>query len=551
MKEKCEKRPELRASELFFLPFLTEDAFYALLEQQVRVRMGLTDHLEMASLLHAPFGKCCAEGYEWLQATTGINMQEAHQADASLREELMQADADKCEQVRLWQGQGKQILLHNDLPLPKAAIQRLCQKNGLLAMEIVPQRPEKTARSLTWAQKRFLKRVYGRHGSFISAYEGERFAGLQAIMAMQLRHVQDDGYTALGAYWFSQAMWLAWQVQRHGYDTLIFLARDGYWVKEAFDCLNAVFQLPVRTEYLRVSRQAVLPLYFERPEDALSLPVLVNMKAHTPRTLLSLLQAVLPDNALHMAQEAQFQLDAPLDDVEGTRLIGFFRDKLFDEKRFAAYRQCAREYWQPFFVGKCATFDVGYNLRSEYIMQRVTGADVTAYVTHVDSDLPYRRALPFETLYATSPYVSWVVREQFLLEDAPGCVWYRPDGIQEGEKPQTPEKIRQMQQSAMRFVRDMRDTFGAHLLQLYFRPQDGCVAFERLLHSGHMHLKATLENDFHGVEEDTAVQWRLMQTDYQKAYHRRPKAWWKMKRVALIALGDKKTLRRKLFMKRK
>lgn len=551
MKQTNKKQIEMRASELFCLPFVQEDAFYTLVEMASRKEMGWTDHVDIRALLDTSFGESCAESYEWLQTTTNLDVRAIQENDWMLREKLMQPRPEGATKVRRLVAEGNTVVLRNDFPMPSSAVLQLCQRHQLPEMEVVPTFPEASGINVTRKQTRCLKRIYGRQNSFISAYEGERFAGLQAIMAMQLRHMQDDGYTALGAYLFSQAMWLAWAVERHGYDTLVFLARDGYWVKEAFDCLNAVLHLPVRTEYLRVSRQAVLPLYFERPEDALSLPVLVNMQAHTPRTFLRLFKPAMPDNALQMAQEAHFQLDTPLEGVEGTRWIGFFRDKLFDEKRFAAYRQCAKAYWQPFFEGKCATFDVGYNLRSESIIQRVTGADITAYVTHVDSDLPYRRGVPFETLYATSPYVSWVAREQFLLEDAPGCAWYRPDGIQEGEAPQTPESIRQMQQSAMQFVRDMRDTFGKYLMRLYFRPQDGCVAFERLLHRGNTHMAGTVENTFHGVEENTAVQWRLMQTDGAQARHPLPHVFRKAQRAWIMACGDRKTLYRKLFMKRK
>lgn len=41
-----------------------------------------------------------------------------------------------------------------------------------------------------------------------------------------------------------------------------------------------------------------------------------------------------------------------------------------------------------------------------------------------------------------------------------------------------------MQTDAMRFVADMADTFGARLMDMHFRPQDGCAAFEHFLHTG-------------------------------------------------------------------
>lgn len=551
MKKQKDGYREFRASELFSLPFLTEDAFYALVSQQVKQKMSLTDQLDMPTLLDKTFGENHDEYYAQLASATGLDVRKIQETDEALRETLMQPRDAACEKLKACALRGEKCRIRHDLPLSEEALKRLCQRWNLPAVEIVPGWPEKSGIDISPAQKRFLKKIYGRQNSFISAYEGERFPGLQAIMTMQTRRMKDTGYTALGAYLFSQAMWLAWEVRRHGYDRLIFLARDGYWVKAAFDALNEALHLPVKTEYVRVSRQAVLPLYFEREEDTLSLPVLVNLKAHTPRTLLKLFSPVLPEGALEMAADAGFALDNTLADFEGIGFIGFFREKIFDRQRFEAYRQCARAYWQPFFQGKCATFDVGYNLRSEAMMRRLTGADVTAYVTHVDSDLPFRREVPFETLYQTSPYVSWVAREQFLLENAPSCVGYTPVGVQEGDETPVQPEMAAMQQAAMQFVRDMRDTFGEHLLALHFRPQDGCVAFERLLHTGRTNLAATVENAFHGEEESTALQWRLMQTDFAQARHPLPRTLRRLQRAALRLRKDRKGLLKRARMKRR
>lgn len=77
---------------------------------------------------------------------------------------------------------------------------------------------------LNYQQKRFLRENYAHLTTFTGAYEAERFLGLRAIQAMQLRDTS-PGYAALGAYLFSQAMWLAREVQQNGYARVNFLAR--------------------------------------------------------------------------------------------------------------------------------------------------------------------------------------------------------------------------------------------------------------------------------------------------------------------------------------
>lgn len=396
-------------------------------------------------------------------------------------------------------------------------------------------------------QKRFLRENYAHLTTFTGAYEAERFLGLRAIQAMQLRNMT-PGYAALGAYLFSQAMWLAWEVRQNGYARVNFLARDGYFVKVAFERLNEVLRLPVETGYVRISRQAALPLQFPKTIDLLSLPLLIDMTAHTPDSLLTLLHPIATENA-RAALAAELPMNQRMDARTQWNFVRIFREKGYDAEKYQQYEKNAKAYLLPMFAGKCATFDVGYNLRSETVIQRLTGADVTAYITHIDSDLPMRRGVPFRTLYGTSPYVSWVAREQFLLERGAATIGYDAHGAVLGQTDAPSSTVQQMQTDAMRFVADMADTFGARLMDMHFRPQDGCAAFEHFLHTGAIQAGAEVENAFLDGQaggDPTRVQWRLMQTDAEQARHPLPKWMRKLQRAAIRLAHDPQSIRRKL-----
>lgn len=255
--------------------------------------------------------------------------------------------------------------------------QQLRQKMRIPADSEVP---------LNHQQKRFLRENYAHLTTFTGAYEAERFLGLRAIQAMQLRDTS-PGYAVLGAYLFSQAMWLAREVQQNGYARVNFLARDGYFVKAAFDRLNEVLRLPVETGYVRISRQAALPLQFPKAIDLLSLPLLIDMTAHTPDSLLTLLHPIASERA-QTVLAAELPMNQRMDARTQWNFVRIFREKGYDAEKYQQYEKNAKAYLLPMFAGKCATFDVGYNLRSETVIQRLTGADVTAYITHIDSDLP-------------------------------------------------------------------------------------------------------------------------------------------------------------------
>lgn len=399
-------------------------------------------------------------------------------------------------------------------------------------------------------QRRYLSENYAHLTSFTGAYESERFLGIRAIQTMQLREMT-PGYAALGAYLFSQAMWLAQAVRQNGYAHLNFLARDGYFVMAAFERLNQVLGLPVKTGYVRISRRSALPLQFPKAEDLLSLPLLLDMTAHTPESLLALLQPIAGENA-HQAMAAVLPMRQRLNDKTQWTFVRVFRESGYDADGYTRYAEKAAAYFRPLFAGKCATFDVGYNLRSEAVIQRLTGADLTAYITHIDSDLPMRRNVPFHTLYGTSPYVSWVAREQFLLEGGATTIGYDAHGAVLGKADAPSKAVSRMQADALRFVADMADTFGARLWDMPFRPQDGCAAFEHFLHTGAMRADNQVENDFldgAAGQERTRAQWRLMQLDAAQARHPLPKWVRKCQRAAILLRFDPNAMRRKLRRK--
>ncbi len=378
--------------------------------------------------------------------------------------------------------------------------------------------------------------------------EAMRFPGYRAMQAVAALEPDWQGLAGkFGMYLLSNALWLAEEMRRGGFDRLVFLARDGRLVREAFDAVNAVLHIPVETDYVRVSRQAVFPLHFRRPEDLLSLPLLVDLSAHTPRTLIVLLAPVLDrTQAERIMQEAGLALDARLDETSAGRLMTVLRAHLYDQARLDAYRAAAAAYFKPHFAGKCAVFDVGYNLRSEAVIADITGADVTAFITHTDSDLPDRRGIPYRTLYPVSPWVSWVAREQFLLVkgDQP-CLRYAADGPVLGNRPDLPDAMKRVQRRAMDYVRRMAELFGEDLVRLPLRPVDGCLPFEMYLHKASRRQmrrlrRSSVENGFHngaGEAEGTFLQWRLMQTDCRAALSGEPAQVTKIRR-AMIRLRE-------------
>ena len=384
-------------------------------------------------------------------------------------------------------------------------------------------------------------------------HEAMRFSGFRAMLEVAQQPGKSYMYGALGMYMFSHAVWLAKEMQRGGFDRIVFIARDGYWVKRAYDVVAPALGVDVPSDYVRISRQAAFPLHFRTADDLTGMSDWVDVTAHTPDTLNRLLAPdIRAEEMPSLMARYGVRPDERLTCGVPDGLLEAWR-RAWDQDQADQYREHARAYIAPKFTGKCATFDVGYNLRSEAVIRDLTGADVTAFITHTDSDLPDRRGVPYHTLYPVSPWVSWAVRERFLLEDAPLCTGYDADGPV-AEKTQEPKALPDQgtdqqqdlipQTLADAFVNDMIAAHGEHLSQLHFRPQDGCAPFEWFLHCSDRRTirafaRTAFENDFHAGakgEDSLCLQWRLMQTDMLVA--RGVPAWRVRLKRAIIRLQE-------------
>lgn len=558
------------------LPLWEERDLYALLERDVRETAGLTDLIDFPALRMSAEGGTLEDIYDDLSARVmGVNVRAVAGRERALRMRLPVLMQDVHALVRLARGLGKRVVVFAYAPclLTEAEAAQMLTERGVDApdalyighwsgevstADVVLER--RTLPSPVDMHRCEVQRLHARQGSFIASGEALRYVGVRAMHAMAALHpslsdADEVGYDMLGPYLFSQALWLAGEMRRGGFERLVFLARDGYWVKQAFERIAAAMGLDIQTDYVRISRQAAFPLHFRKKVDMLSLPVLTDMTAHTPRTLLARLLPVIDmDAAEDVMRQHGMALDERLSEEEAQRFVQVVSDRLFDEARAEKYRAHAAAYLTAHVHGRCATFDVGYNLRSEAVIRDVTGADVTAFITHADSDVADRRGVPYRAMYPASPWVSWAVREQFLLEDGPACAGYDAGGaVLEADAPVNPA-VKRAQEQAITFVEDMLRAFGSYLDRLHFRPVDGCAAFERFLHEGPYRLMkpfkaGAVENAFltgTRVEDSLFLQWRLMQTDFRAAKKGEPTFVTKLRRGFIRMEEEPESLVRKL-----
>lgn len=280
------------------------------------------------------------------------------------------------------------------------------------------------------------------------------------------------GYYAVGGHVLALAQWLIRRAKADGVRKLVFLARDGWLVKQAVDHILAE-EDGIITDYHPASRRCLLPALTVNPSDFYALPI--NVPAYSAGKLVQLLDFCTVDQPLDMLRQA----------VEGAgfaweekfparyRYIEFIRwylDNLYDGVRHQKAYNVLRDYYEPILTEGAACFDMGYSGRLQAALNQLAGSSVPVYFVHADGKDCERlsHAYDFEArcFYGMKPGMSGAFREFLLSSDEPPCLGFRR--TEKGVEPVYGRSeynaaarffIRQVQENAMRFVRDYTAQF--------------------------------------------------------------------------------------------
>lgn len=299
--------------------------------------------------------------------------------------------------------------------------------------------------------------------AFSHSVHGSNFAGSPSLL----------GYYAVGGHVLSVAQWLIRSTRERGINKIVFLARDGWLMKQAVDLLLTE-QDGIATDYRPASRRCLLPALTVNPSDFYALPI--NVTAYSVSKLIRLLDFCtqeLPEEALRRhVEEAGFAWHAAFPGkYRYQEFMRWYLDHLYDGKRHQRAYNMLREYYEPIFTEGAACFDMGYSGRLQAALNQLAGKKVPVYYIHADDrDCPrLEDAYGYDTysFYGMKPGMSGAFREFLLSGDEAPCIGFQRSG--QGVQPVygTSEYnaaarffIRKVQDGALSFVRDYMRTFG-------------------------------------------------------------------------------------------
>lgn len=303
------------------------------------------------------------------------------------------------------------------------------------------------------------------------------------------------GYYALGMHTFGLVHWLLKDASERRYNTIHFMARDGYLPYKAFNILAQYYASAPNSNYIYASRRSLLPVLLES-QNVYGLDSLVSISAHTPKSILELFQDVIKDNVN----------DATIFTERGIILTKYFSSK-YEFKKFmdVLVRECTdpvkleqylarlRRYFET-ISDKDATFDLGYSARLQTMLNKIMGHSCDTYFVHTSGELPWvysrRNNFKVSSFYDQKPLISGILREQFFAEPGPSCVGYGEEGgkiIPVFEPSNNSNQINRMiiktlHQACLDFTEDMMITFKDMVPGMKIRNQEVSIPFEMYMH---------------------------------------------------------------------
>lgn len=299
------------------------------------------------------------------------------------------------------------------------------------------------------------------------------------------------GYLILGTYFFSIAKWVLDKACEGGYDTIHFFARDGYYIKQAYDILasHSNKKCP-SSHYFYTSRRATIPWMIEKTGDIYNLSDTVNYQSFTPFELISQLEPLIDGSAFAQAREllkqARIAPDVRFTEIaEWKNFCKLFDERFFSQEKTAAYRAALQKAVCRIFGEHDCIFDTGYSLRFQMLLKALTGISAdTLYLYYNDEKTIYRAEKSGVRFSAMSPASANVYRLQLTehllcTEKEPTVLGYelKNDSIvckfAEPTMDFAQTKLLTIaQQNGVQFVADFAEVFGSDWEWLPYRYTD-------------------------------------------------------------------------------
>lgn len=293
------------------------------------------------------------------------------------------------------------------------------------------------------------------------------------------------GYYALGMYMFGLTKWMLDDMQGKEYEKIVFMARDGYLPIKCYDILGKLYKEVPKSEYLYISRKALVPITIQTELDLYKLSEVINVTNHTPKDILRYIKDCITINDEKafekICKENKIKMDEDIETIEKfDEFINLVIKHLYDKEKQTKNLAKYKEYFKNIYGNHSATFDIGYSARPEMFLSNLLNTPIDTYFCNINHSEAQRHAqiggFKLKTFFDAKPTTTGHAYEMLLSALAPSCIGYDVSGtevkpiFEKYENTYTVEfAIKTMQDAAEEFVKDVVDIFGEDIDILYYQ----------------------------------------------------------------------------------
>lgn len=306
------------------------------------------------------------------------------------------------------------------------------------------------------------------------------------------------GYYALGMHLYGVIKWLLDAVSKNKYDSIVFMARDGYLPMEAYKLMRKLYKDIPEEKYLYISRKAYIPIVFKDECNLYKLSEVIGWYNKTPNKVLKYIRNVFEINDKQLnkiCKKENINLDEKFaSESELYKFLSILASHFFDKKKHTKKLEILQKYFDKHFIGKSCVFDIGYSARPELFLSDLCQKGIDTYFININHEEAIKHSLngnfQLNTFYDYKPKFTGLLREILFSKCAPSCIEYKIENdevteIFEKDSPNYQEKflVNTIQNASLDFVNDMISIFGADLDRLYYQNYYISLPYEMLLHS--------------------------------------------------------------------
>lgn len=300
------------------------------------------------------------------------------------------------------------------------------------------------------------------------------------------------GYYALGMHLAGLIKWISEQAS--GYERILFMARDGFLVKQAYDIWSGYMEQVPKSEYIYASRKMLLSVSVASTADFMNLPIVYTR--YNPSAILELLNFCTKDIAEETRTQIFKNAEIPEEKnfeskYEFQEFMKFYLEHFYDKNRHAISKELLKEYYKDVKERDIA-FDMGYsgNIQSAFV--QAVGKPIDVLFVHSDAvksmQLSRKKNFIIKTFYDFSPAVSGLLREHILSDPNPACIGLKQEGdivvpvFETGEKPYTDAfVINKLHKGALQFIKEYCNCFNGYFEYITFKNYEVSLPFEAFL----------------------------------------------------------------------